>query len=766
MSLEPSIEIRNQRRRRRYRYRHRSTQEPNNSEQQQDNPRQYLKRIRRPYSLDDGNLAFLKQDLLQQQQHEESNYRTGGSCGQSMLDLLIKRERYSTFSRCHWQRQMLFQPNQQEAGKSYVRTTHSNTYRSWIKQKIPFTALETPISVAILALEANSGSYALGLLQSAFADTSCMYGDSSKNEHSMLHFVPSTVTLNLYGLPSCNSFAQKRRFDLQQRNQTRGHKPNNSLVAPKLMAIPLAFDDDDDHDFSLIHNSSMNSVLPERPFGGPPERRRRIPWDEEPLEHLYGQKLSKCVDLCISRDWRVGVAIVWMPRTLLSRTMGHDQEAPSTTTRMASIVLFPLGTDISNQSQSAHTFISVLRATPVPVSSKFGIRNGGCNLFWKIEQIPQTSRPNTTSWEIARICNIPAYLLLIDDAEGYRIVWVSESAWQMNHSDFVDGGSSGGLFEPAVMHVHNPTSPCITWRTPSRPILVPISTAEPPYWKERWSDRQSGAAWVPSDDDEDHDNVREHKGSDSKSPTGKIHIAQECQFLILSLLLDVLERRPSLQSAATLHHQGFRSRVECKDEQSSVYIPDYAYELVSISHAGRLAKLVLGFPTTRTTVWQNMSASDETVAGKTAPLPSQYVAVLLAVDLWTQRYSEIKWVKIPIVSDTARTPYSHDLSKRIQKLAVEFRIQELATCCSSLKHRGKQPDQRQPRRNSSDHQQTSYQPSAGGEENEPGISRERCNGISSASLYPDCDTFSNRNVLRGFPIMSIASRSPVELIYG
>ncbi|KAL7569343.1 hypothetical protein ACA910_016885 [Epithemia clementina (nom. ined.)] len=746
-------------------------------------PKQNQKKQRR-FSLDDNCLAFLERELPQKQQ-EQAYFGSVNTQSHSVLSLLIHRESNTAFSRSNWQRDMMFQP-EQTCTKHNAKTYCSNSqmtsvvttrkWRSWIEQKIPFTALETPISVAILALEANSGSYALGLTQSSSSlSSNCI--DTAIHGTSTQKLVSPTLALHLYGVPSCNSFAQKRRFDIENYRATRRKRkrPENSLVAPKLMTIPLCFDDDDDHAFSWMHATNRNGS---RDSNTHRLQRRESSWDEDPLEHLYGQHMNKCVDLCISSDWRVGLAIVWMPRTLLSRTISHPADAPSTTTtRMASLVLFSLTTAskcVERISGSASTKvsddnISVLRAMHVPVSTMFGMQNCGCNLFWKVPQIP-INAPQSVAWQINQIYEFPAYLLLIDDAEGYRVVWFAESGWQMNEFPFISDEES--LDTATILDGHNASAAAkMHWRTSSRPILVPISAGEPAYWKKRLSDRQSGAAFI-SDEEDENDSIgqEDYVSKQHKDGAFQIRIVQECQLLILSLLSDILERRPSLLTRVTAVRSRGRSS---ENEPSSFCIPDYAYEIVSTCHDGRIIKLVLGFATTAApaTTSQKKDKSAENVgnapAGKRAVGSKQYVAVLVAVDLWTQRYLEIQWVKISMgISAGSSKSTAQGLSKRILELCVEFRTREL-----SGSHNGQQqgqPKQHTLPANGAGHLMVKQpQECASGEEHKIASAIKQDGTCSPLSvLYPDCDTLSNRNVLRGLPVMSISSRAPVELIYG
>jgi len=349
---------------------------------------------------------------------------------------------------------------------------------------------------------------------------------------------------------------------------------------------------------------------------------------------------------------------------------------------------------------------SVYRAVHVPVSTTFGF--AGRNLLWKVHELPVTSsHSQRDDWKVSHTCHLPAHLFLCDDGEGYRLTWCAPGSWQrMGQAlhrlvDALD-------LDRSMTGIKAPTAASLQWRTPSRPIVIPISDHEPPYWRLRWSDRQSGCAWLYDDDDDDDDDEVENCNPtmSTKTDTPRLSLVHEAQFLILSLLSDILERRPSLRPpsrAATNHKVNHHSPTTAP----SFSLPDFAYELVSISHGGRVAKLVLGFP----------MAQKERKHG-THPA-SHHVAVLVALDLWTQQYLELQWVKSP------NHVHSSSLAKHVQKLALDFRAQELVSATSDDRRRD-----------------------------------------DLDALFPDCDVFSNRNVLRGLPVMSIPSRSPVEIVYG
>ena len=712
-----------------------------------------LKRKNQHFLVDDSSMAFLDSERKQRELQAQAYAGSRTQDSRSVIDLLVERESESSFSRFQWQRRMLFE-NVSESAKlklnksSQPSTSSGQACRSWIEQEIPFTALETDISVAILALEGNGGSYAIGLTQTPSPDSR----RHDMENHPRLQVMPPTLAVHLYGLPSCNSFAQKRRFDVRKHHYNRRGSSRTS-VAPKLMTIPLTYEDDDELHFSWMGRSTSNG----RHSDSVPRQRIQAPsLDPEPFEfeHLYGQQMNKCVDFCISSDWRVGLAIVWTLRNLRSMNMRKTKDAPTTTTRMASLVLFSLikarysnyfdhAIDLGREQRDT----SVFRAMQVSVSTTFGIKRGGCNLLWKAAQVPSNAHKSNI-WKIDQICEVPAYLLLIDDAEGYRMVWIAESEWSINYRSVQEDES----IDPAQLFLgHDTPGGNLRWRGPARPVLIPISTAEPPYWNERVCHVQNGVTW---DSTEYEDNDMEPHGPRISKPVrrrGHIRITEECQLLVLSLLSDILERRPSLRKAA--------STVPSR-QPFHLNIPDYAYELVSTCCKGRVVKLVLGFPTAATTTTRkNENTGLLAHQGKDKNCLDRYVAVLLALDIWTQQYCEIQWVKVSrgtgSSSDGINSP---SLSTRIQNLAFEFRTKEIFGTCQT--EQSGEVHQVKP------HDEESDMDTLACNRRQSFVSLESRDGASHNSLYPDCDAFSNRNVLRGLPVMSISCRAPVRLIYG
>ena len=596
-------------------------------------------------ALNDDDLDFLAQQNI-------GFYPTNKAPKDTVLGLLMEREsgflpirscetltgRSSASSSCsnrfRWQRRMMYEPKQ----KVDIRTdlmTETLCMRKLVDEQVPFTALETHTSVAILALQC-SGSYALGLKQTNASHQFLAEQHSREGVTS----IPPTLCFEAYGLPTLNSFAQKRRIDKNNRH----NKANKRLVAPRLMTLPLAFDDDD-HEFSWVHATSTNrphfqEANRPRAFARSLARQRRLD-NEMPIEELYGHNLS-CVDLYVSRDWHLGLAVVRKAQASSAPRQETLARSGHSATDIVSLSLLPLG-QCSRSSSEGNTGerISIPRAMHVPVSRmKAGVF--GLNMLWSVHSIPLPS--NTC--KIRSYCSMPAYLLLVDDSEGYRLSWVSVGGWQNNRGDSAHGIAihDHATIEPSVEDGGKPTK----WVTPTTPILTPISHSEPPYWKSRMVDKQTGHAWYSNADDDDDDDDAEEEESKFCAP--QIEILLECQLFIYPLLSDILRRYPSIKA----------SKLE-----------NAAYELLSISHGcGRTAKVVVGVPTDCGTV---NSTSKKT----------QNVAVVVAIDLWLGKYKILQWVRV----DDPNEFRPEAFAKSIQNLAFDLRKKEMGSVSNNGKEK-------------------------------------------------------------------------------
>jgi len=213
------------------------------------------------------------------------------------------------------------------------------------------------------------------------------------------------------------------------------------------------------------------------------------------------------------------------------------------------------------------------------------------HLFWPVDYLPSPddSVDSDDSRLTSMVTACPGYLYFIDEEEGYRLVWISESSWHKR----------------AEMQVAVPES-TLSVRPHSNQVLTLCRDGN---WEEYISERQTGADRRDTCGDldaEDDDYRSPMDGCDDHSP--QLNMVLEARLNIVELLRDILMRRPNLAPNYT---------------KTKVF-PDYSYELIAVHDGGQTAELVITF-------------GEHSEPGKTG--------VFLSVNLFNQTYEEQKWVK-------------------------------------------------------------------------------------------------------------------------
>lgn len=222
------------------------------------------------------------------------------------------------------------------------------------------------------------------------------------------------------------------------------------------------------------------------------------------------------VKILMSDDWRMGVALI-RP----SNTWNGDGPA-------GTLILFT--TARGGNSECARSTIWQCANVKMGSDASFSHRN----LLWRVEVVPLAG---SNSMDPVSSVNIPGYLFLNDEEDGFRLTWATQN-WPDDHTT-----------SPAV---HSFESASTSFVAPTIPYLSFEMT-----WERIDCDRLSGERILPA--------VGEPSG---------VKVIKEGHLNIQVLLNDVLSRRRSM------------------DEMQPI---DFCYNLVSIQDAGRLAQLVITF---------------------------------------------------------------------------------------------------------------------------------------------------------------------------
>ncbi len=194
------------------------------------------------------------------------------------------------------------------------------------------------------------------------------------------------------------------------------------------------------------------------------------------------------------------------------------------------------------------------------------------NLVWQTKFIPHGESKSTCLCD--NIVNLPGYLLLNDEEDGFRLTWVMAADWvdsKANHASVLTTSNLSVV--------------------PSRSDI--ITKTDEIVWEEYWSERYSGRPTLASQD------------------SSTLHIAFEAYFRVDALLHDILARR--------------REKFNYQENA----LPDFHYNLISILDDGRTANLVIVFATNP----------------GMASCRRMSVGVYIQIDLLTQSYKEMGWLK-------------------------------------------------------------------------------------------------------------------------
>lgn len=521
-------------------------------------------------------------------------------------------------------------------------TQPQTRWRPYCQRFLTFRELRTPASDAVLGID-PTGSYLVTLRETCIS-SSTPPGNDTNHVHPLCSLNRSSLCLCVLGLPSPSAI---------QKSQT----PYLLLTIPLLNESSLM-----SHCAGTGNNFDVS--LGEETF----------PW-----ESLWVIPAPAWVPVRIWISGSLGVCLYYRGPTDSS---------------LATVVLFTVRsdsrTDSSIQSNTARTDESnvvFLKLDHVPVPCRAHLDSSPTkdnNLLWHVSCIPHSRRKtcnDATSlpWHICDSLAMgrPANLLLIDEGDGYRLTWISDSAWQA--FDFQENILLP-LWESedspcyAGSYLDNDRNSLVVRSTvESRVVVVePIKEAG---WETVTSDRFTG----------------EIKQVEAQTPHLKISFS--AFFSVASLFLDILSRRPKLVRP---HF----------DKCTPTTMPEFSYQVVGIDDSGRVVEIFLVF-------------SERSTAS------SGCIGVFVQVDLFTQDYREIQWIR----HKTADMPFT---SCGFFALERRRKLLGIATPVANL---------------------------------------FRDQGTSKADellalCYPNCQTMDNLAVRMHKPITSICARSaPVEVTY-
>lgn len=427
--------------------------------------------------------------------------------------------------------------------------------------------------------------------------------------------------------------------------------------APLLLTVPLENSTTTTHDERIDDESSLWEALACSGIPAP----ARVP-----------------VRVWLCSDGRLGACMYRMYRPTTT---------PATRIRTVSVVLFPLPqalphavlshSDVQGQiTEEAGVVVHKLTHVHVPIQrQQDSSPSKDSNLLWMVSFCPNrdscTANSGSRSWFCESVVEVsPAYFFLVDEKDGYRLTWIREGAWnesELRQSRVSSVWNDVKDEDGSVSNQQHQKQVVIVRSNIDTRIVVPVSPVDA-GWETRVIDRQTGAT---------RDFTNDYAGQ---------HLTIACTgfFSATALLHDILTRRPNL--------------VRPRFDNTVASLPSYSYHLVGMT-GGRVIQILLVF--------------------SVGPVGHGCIGVFVSVDLLTQDYQELEWIR-HMAFDTP--PATCGI------LALKRRL-------STLLARDADND-------------------------------DDVNDLQVESLYPDCQTLDNLAVRRQIPITSMAARSaPVEVTY-
>ena len=247
-----------------------------------------------------------------------------------------------------------------------------------MNRRIPFTRLGSPATDAVLAMQRNA-DYVLTL------------GTMTENNVSGL-------ALRFYGI---NSVASRMRRIQTRRNDDDGSGLSNALRAPLLQTTPLQCE------------PLSNSTGSDEQFD--------LPTEFSPS--------NVSVEILVSRDWKVGVALLSPPREDSAlQTDSQEVHINAYNGRNASMVFFTLprkqhSYGLFGNENRGHSNV-IFDFGRVPMTCKESRRK----MLWLVETIPNKdeTNQNPTNNVYDSYFRAPGYLLFNYEGKGVRINWAAE----------------------------------------------------------------------------------------------------------------------------------------------------------------------------------------------------------------------------------------------------------------------------------------------------------------------------------------------------
>ena len=317
-----------------------------------------------------------------------------------------------------------------------------------------------------------------------------------------------------------------------------------------------------------------------------------------------------------------------------------------------------------------------------------------------------------------------AYMLFNDEDDGFRITWITPF-----HSNDEDGKSI--------------SLPCHKIKAARNDIIT--ATTDDNTWEECLSDPCTGLV---------HQNEKDGGTTDDTS-NENIRIAYEVYLHVDALLIDILARR---QKSSSLF------KMSPYQSDTVVFIPNFYYNLISVSEDGLNATIVIVFSNKEKMMMQSSSSNSSNNKKK---LPAS-LGVVISFGIFTQSYDELKWFQNPSCYDDV------SMKRWCNSLALNWRMKECGVGVFCLESQSPFMDNwvgTTHERNTDEDLEDDYNEDIWrkycSEKSDTTTTTPPPKDISMSSLYPHCDVITNRAVYDAIPVKRISCRkSSIDLVYG
>jgi hypothetical protein len=391
--------------------------------------------------------------------------------------------------------------------------------------------------------------------------------------------------------------------------------------------------------------------------GGDPDRSPSLCW----LEHLGDCNKHSCLWTTPLTQSYIYIYILCPSTTCVTR-LSKSMEillVPQDDIPLGTLVLFPLpgnGQGVTNTTTTTFQCTNVRIGAPSAFTSH--------NLLWRVTLIPSSTPPTTTTSSInystatkllayqerqpLLLCNeivrLPGHLLFNDEDDGYRLTWVVDSRWDMAE---VGCGLSTSEESSVVSFLQGNGA-----KSSHEPILTRQSS-----WEKVGSSKLECKMSHNAKRQGDGNQGSNCGGKRTTTPTSTttsaandvvevddsgLTIACEAFLNVETLLMEILSHFKSM-----------------KDERH----PEYYYNLISVTHGGRVAELVVAFLTHPTSTAPSSTPIMMMTTTASTPPKTQHqqrqrrqLAFFVQVDLFHRgSFRVLEWVQHPKPAPSSTT---------------------------------------------------------------------------------------------------------------